>query len=160
MSKKTDKKDIIKPVTTKREQNKIELEQLVMRCIVMRFTEKESLAYIEAQYKPLLSSSYYNIKKTVQANLITKGYEIASEDGFFEEHLMRIESLKTVEKELWVTYHKETHNLSQAVILEKIQNIQVFLASANDYTRVIINNQEALRFRIAKCNNKKLKSKT
>jgi len=46
MGKKADKNST-KLVPTKRDQNKAELEQLILRCTVMKFSEKESIAYLK-----------------------------------------------------------------------------------------------------------------
>ena len=47
----------------KREQNKFELEQLILRCLVMRFSESEAIAYIKSNGKDIESTRYYEIKK-------------------------------------------------------------------------------------------------
>ncbi len=143
-------------VSTTRESNKAELEQLILRCIVMRFTEKESLAYIEANYKEIESTRYYEIKKDIKDRINTEGYRITSKNGLFEQHMMRIHTLEIVEKEQWRNYHTEAKPFLKSAILERIQNLQVYLSSAYDYIRVIIKNQEDLQLTIAKHGSKKL----
>ncbi len=139
-----------KLIPSKREQNKSELEQLILRCIVMKFTEKESLAYIKSNHKPIEMSRFYEIKKTLKDRINQEGYKITSQNGLFEQHMMRIHTLETIEKEQWINYHIETKPILKSTILERIQNLQVYLSSAYDYIRAIIKNQDDLQLIIAK----------
>lgn len=157
MKKKTDRQSTI-IVPSKREQNKAELEQLILRTIVMKFTEKEALAYIKSNYKPIESTRYYEIKKAINDKIISEGYHITSKNGLFEQHMMRIHTLETIEKEQWINYHTETKPILKSAILERIQNLQVYLSSAYDYIRAIIKNQEDLQLVISKHGAKVLKS--
>jgi len=68
----------------------------------------------------------------------------------FEQHMMRIHTLETIEKEQWINYHTETKPILKSTILERIQNLQVYLSSDYDYIRAIIKNQEELQLVIAK----------
>lgn len=151
-------KNSTKLVPSKRDQNKAELEQLVLRSIVMKFTEKEALAYIKANYKSIESTRYYDIKKSINDKIISEGYKITSQNGMFEQHMMRIHTLETIEKEQWINYHTEVKPILKSAILERIQNLQVYLSSAYDYIRAIIKNQEDLQLVIAKHGAKVLKS--
>ena len=139
-----------KLILSKRDQNKAELEQLVLRSIVMKLTEKESLAYIKANYKSIESTRYYEIKKTLSDKMMEEGYRITSKNGLFEQHMMRIQTLEAIEKEQWVNYRNEPKPFLKSAILERIQNLQVYLSSAYDYIRAIIKNQEDLQLVIAK----------
>jgi len=143
-------KDSTKLVTSKRDQNKAELEQLILRCIVMKFSEKESLAYIKTNYKARESTRYYEIKKSLSDRIIEEGYKITSKNGLFEQHMMRIQTLEAIEKEQWINYREEIKPFLKSAILERIQNLQVYLSSAYDYIIHIIKNQEDLQLTIAK----------
>ncbi len=156
MKKKADKNST-KLVPSKREQNKAELEQLILRCTVMKFSEKESLAYIKSNGKKIETSRYYEIKKEVNDQIISKGYKITSQNGLFQQHMMRIHTLETIEAEQWKKYREEPKPFLQSAILERIQNLQVYLSSAYDYIRSIIKNQEELQLVIAKHGAVKLK---
>lgn len=148
--KKKEEKNSTKLVPSKREQNKAELEQLILRTIVMKFTEKEALAYIKANHKPIETTRYYEIKKSINDKIMSEGYKITSKNGLFEQHMMRIHTLETIEKEQWINYHTEVKPMLKSAILERIQNLQVYLSSAYDYIRAIIKNQEDLQLVIAK----------
>ena len=139
-----------------REENKAELEQLILRCIVMRFSERESLVYIADNYKKIESTRYYEIKKTLADKLVEEGYRITSKNGLYEQHMMRIQTLETIEKEQWKLYKAESKPFLKSAILERIQNLQVYLSSAYDYIRAIIKNQEDLQLTIAKHGAKEL----
>jgi len=153
---KPDKNSTTKLISTKRQNNKEELEQLILRCIVMRLSQKESLAYIKKIYKPIEAARYYVIKKELSNKLIAEGYKITSENGLFEQHMMRIQTLETIEREQWVNYRAESKPYLKSSILEKIQHLQVYISSAHDYIRSIIKSQEDLQLIIAKHYQKKL----
>lgn len=157
MRKKADKNST-KLVPSKREQNKSELEQLILRCIVMKLSEKESIEYLKSYGKKIESSRYYEIKKEINDKVISEGYKITSQNGLFEQHMMRIHTLETIEVEQWKKYREEPKPFLQSAILERIQNLQVYLSSAYDYIRAIIKNQEELQLVIAKHGAIKLKS--
>jgi len=155
VSKKAEEKSTKIIVPTNQDDNRAELEQLILRCIVMRFSEKESLIYIENNYKKIESTRYYEIKKTLKDKLLEEGYRITSKNGLFEQHMMRIQTLETIEKEQWKNYKSEPKPFLKSAILERIQNLQVYLSSAYDYIRAIIKNQEDLQLTIAKHGAKK-----
>ena len=143
-------------IISNRDENKAELEQLILRCIVMRFSEKESLAYIADNYKKIESTRYYEIKRTLADKLVEEGYRITSKNGLYEQHMMRIQTLETIEKEQWKLYKLEPKPFLKSAILERIQNLQVYLSSAYDYIRAIIKNQEDLQLTISKHGAKEL----
>jgi len=144
--------------STKRDDNKAELEQLVLRCHVMRFSEREALAYIKVNYKSIEPNRYYAIKKELKNRLIQAGYKITSKNGLYEQHMERINTLETIEREQWKKYHMETKPILQSSILERITSLQVYISSAHDYIRAIIKNQEELQLTIAKYGNPQLKN--
>ena len=156
MAKKAEKKSTKIIIPSKRDENKAELEQLILRCIVMRFSEQEALAYIADNHDRIESTRYYEIKKTLADKLVEEGYKITSQNGLFEQHMMRIQTLETIEKEQWKNYKSEPKPILKSAILERIQNLQVYLSSAYDYIRAIIKNQEDLQLTIAKHGVKKL----
>jgi len=145
-------------IPTNRDENKAELEQLILRCIVMRFSERESLTYIAENYKKIESTRYYEIKRTLADKLVEEGYRITSKNGLYEQHMMRIQTLETIEKEQWKQYKAESKPYLKSSILERIQNLQVYLSSAYDYIRAIIKNQEDLQLTIAKHGAKELEA--
>lgn len=146
----------VKLVPGKREQKKSELVQLILRCVVMRLTEKEALAYMKSSGNKIEKTRYYNIKSELNDKILTEGYNITSKNGLFEQHMMRIHTLETIEKEQWVNYRAEVKPFLKSAILERIQNLQVYLSSAYDYIRAIIKNQEDLQLTISKHSAKKL----
>ena len=156
MSEKTEEKSPNVIMSTNREENRAELEQLILRCIVMRFSERESLVYIADNYKKIESTRYYEIKRTLADKLVEEGYRITSKNGLYEQHMMRIQTLETIEKEQWKLYKSEQKPFLKSAILERIQNLQVYLSSAYDYIRAIIKNQEDLQLTIAKHGAKEL----
>jgi hypothetical protein len=62
---------------------------------------------------------------------------IASKE-FLSQHLERIDTLRTILKEMWDNYHKETNPFRRVQILEKIEENQVYLSSYYDSTRYVL----------------------
>jgi len=151
-------KDSTKLIVSKREQNKAELEQAVLQSIVMKLSEKESLAYIKLCYKPIESTRFYEVKKSLTDKMIEEGYRITSKNGLFEQHMMRIQTLEAVAKEQWKKYREEPKPFLQSAILERISKLQLYISSAYDYTRSIIKTQTELQLTIAKHSAPKLKT--
>lgn len=113
--------------------------QLVRACVYMRFSEEESLAFLEANGCKMARLKYYKIKKQVQSDTLQQLYRIAK-IGFSEQHLHRIKNLELVEKLLWENYWV-VHLQKPAIavqILKELREIQPYLSSYYEATKFII----------------------
>lgn len=54
------------------------------------------------------------------------------------QHLQRIDTLRTILKEMWVNYHLEKNPFKKVQILEKIEDNQLYLSSYYDSTRYVM----------------------
>lgn len=124
-------------------------KHLVLDCMVMRFSEKESLAYLKSKGEPLQRARFYEIKQEIENNREHDINKIALENGFAESHLAVINSFRTIERELWINYHRESEPLKKATILRHIMESQVYLADAYDVTKEIIREQAHLKEKMA-----------
>ncbi len=126
-----------------------EKKNLVLDTIVMRFSEKESLAYMKSHHNEIKRARYYEIKKEIENERGTKINKIALENGFAESHLSVIDSFRTIERELWINYHRETKPLAKSTILRHIMESQVYLADAHDVTKEVIREQAELKVKLS-----------
>ncbi len=149
-------KKLVKP-ELKSQQNKHELESLIMSCTVMKMTGKESLAYLKKNGKNIKVARFYEIKKNIKDLLITNVYKITSENGLFGQNMFQINTLETREREMWLNYSAESNPSKKSEILACLTNLQVFISSAYDYIHTIIKIQEELQLVISKHNNPVLK---
>jgi hypothetical protein len=67
---------------------------------------------------------------------------IASKE-FLVQHLERIDTVRTILKEMWANYHKESNPTKRVQILEKIEENQLYLSSYYDSTQYVM--QQAAR---------------
>lgn len=122
-----------------------EKKHLVLDCIVMRFTEKESLAYLKSKGINLKRARFYEIKKEIEDERSHIINQMALDNGFAEAHLSIINSFRTIERELWINYHMEREPVKKASILRHITETQVYLAEAYDVTKEIIREQAEIK---------------
>ena len=125
-------------------ERKDELKLHVLFTISMRFTIKESLAYLASRGYELQENRYYVLKREIEKHRDKRAFEIAKY-GFLERHIKIIENLETVEHEYWIRYNKEKDHFKASLILSKIVELQPYLSQSHDYTRKIIEKQTELK---------------
>jgi len=121
-----------------------ERDELVLNTIAMRLTEKESLRYLSNHGHSIQKTTYYRIKKHLREYCKSRTHYIASR-GLLEKHQERIDKLETIEFEMWYNYNKEVDPTKRVSVLEKIANIQPYIAAAYDNTRVVMEKQTELQ---------------
>lgn len=133
---------------------------LIIHCITMKFSEKESLAYLASRNHKIKRAQYYEDKKRIEDSATHKAYKIAAENGLIEQHMLRISQLETIEREHWQNYHQEKAGLKRSLILEKITALQPYISSAYDYVKQIIKEQAEMQERLARANHAKKPEQT
>ncbi len=124
-----------------------ELEQLALHTIVMKLSEKESLAYFETHDHKIKSTKYYELKKSLKNGTEKQAHNIAS-FGLLEQHMKRINNLETIEFEQWECYKKEESENKKSQSLERIGNLQPYISAAYDATRKVSKlNQNPFNYR-------------
>jgi len=113
-----------------------ELEILVIATKTMRFSEKESLAYLKVEGHDISLSTYYRILDRISTETLTRVYDIAK--NFKEQHLRRIDSLEQIEKLLWRNVHKTNDPEKQTIILKEIRDLQPYLSAYYEATKNIM----------------------
>jgi hypothetical protein len=103
----------------------------------LNFSEKEALSYLDNKGFKIGPATYYRLKNEVKGSTNERLNLIASKE-FLKQHMERIDTLRTILKEMWANYHLEKNPLKRVQILEKIEENQVYLSSYYDSTRYIM----------------------
>ena len=129
-------------------------EQFVISTKIMRMSLRESLDYCKSKGYKISKDYYYEILRNIENNIDTKALEITRKD-FLVQHINRISQLETVESEMWTNYHIENQPFRKCMILEKIANIQPYIARAYEATVNVMEKQAEIksRFLIGEMNN-------
>lgn len=113
------------------------IEPYIIECMCLNISEKESLSYLKDRGYSISSAEFYRIKNEVKENTPQRLNLIASSE-FLEQHLERIDMLKTIQKEMWANYHLEKNPSKKANILMQIAELQQYLSSYYDSTRYVL----------------------
>lgn len=82
-------------------------------------------------------AEFYRLKKKVEESTQERLNLIASKE-YLTQHLERIDTLRTILKEMWANYHLEKNPFKKVQILEKIEENQLYLSSYYDSTRYVL----------------------
>ena len=114
-----------------------ELRAYIINCMVMRFSEKESLAYLKGHGFEIHERTLYQIKKRIKESRFKRIKEIF-DYGIIDQHLQAIDLLNTTVKEMWVNYHKESDPYKKVDILTQIINVQPYLSDYYYGTKKVV----------------------
>ena len=109
----------------------------IIDCMVLRLKEHEALKYLEERGHTISHDTYYRLRKEVKESTNTRLHLIASEE-FSSQHVQRLDTLKTIENELWSCYHSEQNPSKKANILVQISELQELLAAFYDSSRFVL----------------------
>ena len=121
---------------TKNDRNET-VKPLIMRCMLMRFNEKESLEYVREQGYQLSSARHYRIKKRIQDSKFDRLNEKIK--GFVDHHLERLDTLELINHEMWTSYRKGDYKAMDA--LSKIAEIQPIISNYFDASKFVMENE-------------------
>lgn len=116
-------------------------ELLVVSTKVMRFDEKEGLAYLKSRGFPMDRSTYYRILGRVDSRTRERLYHIAKD--LKDRHLDRIDELYHIKDEMWKNYHREADPVNRTRILREIKEIQPYISAYDEATQGIL--EESMR---------------
>ena len=114
-----------------------EIFPYIIDCMCLYFSEREALSYLDDKGFKIGPATYYRLKNEVKESTHERLNLIASKE-FLSQHLERIDTLRTILKEMWANYHLEKSPFKKVQILEKIEENQVYLSSYYDSTRYIM----------------------
>ena len=123
------------------------VKSLVVRCMVMRLTEKESLDYFKEQGYQISCRQFYRIKKNIKESRFERLSEIAK--GFIDHHLQRMDTLELVNSEMWRKYRAGDYKALDA--LSKIAEAQPLMSNYYDASKMVMENEiERIRKEVGK----------
>ena len=127
------------------ESKTVGIEPYIIECICLRLKEKEALTYLKDRGIKISPATFYRLKNEVKDTTNTRLNLIASEE-FLSQHITRIDTLKTIESELFANYHLEKNPTKKANILMQIAEIQQYLSSYFDSTQYVM--QQAAKHKL------------
>jgi hypothetical protein len=113
------------------------IEPFIIDCIAMNLHEDQALKYLDDNSYSISRAEYYRLKSEIKESSQERLNLIASKE-FLIQHLERIDTLRTILKEMWANYHKCTDPLKRVQILEKIEENQLYLSSYYDSTQYVM----------------------
>ena len=113
------------------------VKPLIMRCMLMRFNEREALDYVKEQGYQLSRAQYYRIKKRIQDSKSDRLNQIAK--GFVDHHIERLDTLELINHEMWASYRKGDYKAMDA--FSKIAEIQPIISNYFDASKVVMEDE-------------------
>lgn len=113
------------------------IEPHVIECMCLHISEKESLSYLNDRGYKISPAEFYRLKNEIKSNTQERLNLIASSE-YLEQHIERIDMLKTIQKEMWSNYHLEKNPSKKASILMQLAELQTYLSSYYDSTRYVL----------------------
>jgi len=113
------------------------IEPYIIDCMCLNISEKDSLKYLQDKGYKIGAATYYRLKHEIKESTPQRLNLIASKE-FLTQHIERIDTLRTILKEMWANYHLEKNPFKRVQILEKIEENQVYLSSYYDSTRYVL----------------------
>jgi hypothetical protein len=109
----------------------------IIEVMCLRLKEHEALTYLEERGFTISHDTYFRMRREVKESANTRLNLIAAEE-FSAQHIQRIDTLKTIENELWSCYHSEQNPSKKANILIQISELQELLAAFYDSSRWVL----------------------
>jgi hypothetical protein len=121
----------------KKETKTMGIEPYVIDIMCMNLHEREALEYLDKNGYSISRAELYRVKNQIKESTQQRLNLIASQE-FLSQHLERIDTLRTILKEMWANYHQEKNPTKRVQILEKIEENQLYLSSYYDSTRYVM----------------------
>lgn len=118
------------------------IEPYVIDVMAMNLHENQALKYLDDNGYDISRAELYRLKNEIKESSQERLNLIASKE-FLLGHLERIDTLRTILKEMWANYHLEKNPFKKVQILEKIEENQLYLSSYYDSTRYVL--QQAVK---------------
>lgn len=119
-------------------------QKIVIETMIMRFTEKESIEYLEKHGCKISKRTLYIEKKKIN-DMKYERIKLMAQLTFEDQHLERLDRSELVERKLWDMYDAETDPSKKATILVKIINIQPIISAYYETTGEIYKKLKMLK---------------
>jgi hypothetical protein len=121
----------------RKETKTIGIQPYIIDCMAMNLHEDESLNYLDKKGYDISRAELYRLKQEVKDSTQQRLNLIASKE-FLTQHMERIDTLRTINNELWDNYRKEKDPSKRVQILKQIAELQLYLSSYYDSTRYVL----------------------
>ena len=101
------------------------MKPYVIQCIVMKLSEKESLAYLRSRDYEISVQHLYRLKKEIKESRFDR-LALIAKSQFVDQHLERIDQLELVNQEMWKCYIKKDYKAMDALL--KIAELQTYIS--------------------------------
>ena len=113
------------------------IRPFIIQCMLMKLSEKESLAYLKDKGFEISFQHFYRLKKSIQQSRFGR-LSLIAKSQFVDQHLVRIDQLELINSEMWTLYRNEKDNFKKVLILEKIAELQTYISPYYDASRYIL----------------------
>jgi len=128
-------------------------EKAIVETIRMRLSTEQALHYMKDNGFPISRATYFRHKKKLEEKKLERLYYMANL-GFEYQCLDRIDGLELIEKKMWEEYNKEKDPWKRVQILKDIVEIQPYLSSIYEATKLVIDDKKIKTKDIIELNNK------
>jgi hypothetical protein len=108
----------------------------------MRLHLQHVLDYVKHAGFPMGRRTYYRHKKKIQEMKIERMHFIAK-IAYEEQHLERVDRMELIENQMWINYWKEQDRFKKVKILVEIVNIQPYISSYYEATKMLLEERES-----------------
>lgn len=113
------------------------VDPFIIQCMVMGFSENDSLEYLKTKGYNISHDTFYRHKKKIKQSRFDR-LNLIAKHGFVDQHLERIDQLELINQEYWKLYNAEKGNMNKALILEKIAELQTYISPYYDASRYVM----------------------
>src|SRR6476620_5635529 len=96
------------------------IEPYIIDVMCMQMHENQALEYLDKNGYDISRAEYYSLKNELKESSQERLNLIASTEFLFQ-HVERIDTLRTILKEMWANYHLCKDPFKKVQILEKIE---------------------------------------
>ena len=118
-----------------------EYKRAVLTTMTMRLSRQEALAYLRGEGYPISNATLGRIKSELKRNSLQRMHQIAAYE-FHEQHLSRIDTCELITKLMWQEYLRERSPYKRVLILKEIKEVQPFLSSYYQTTKMVLEGRE------------------
>jgi hypothetical protein len=116
------------------------IRPLIIQTMIMKLSQKESLAYLKDKGIEISVPYYYRLKKNIQTSRFDR-LNLIAKTQFVDQHLERIDQLELINSEYWKLYRETKDTFKKTLILEKIAELQTYISPFYDASMYVMQKQ-------------------
>lgn len=119
-----------------------ERQRAVVATMRMRMPRDQALAYLRGEGFPMSNATLGRIKSWLRRTTLERLHHVAQFE-FRDQHLERIDSVEHIAKLMWQNYFLEPAPYRRVLILREIKELQPYISSYYDTTRMVLESAAA-----------------